>query len=295
MTESIMTAAVILNHNDNENTLRLAADFERFAAVGKTVVVDNSAGEGIESLPGKKTRLLKVPNCGYSAGNNKGLKLIDDEGGAKFVIISNPDIYVEENAINACIEFLNENPEYAIAAPRMCAADGTPHHLAAWHERTFLCDFAYSSGILSRIVGMCRECYPESYLQRPVADVDCVAGSFFVIRRDALRKIGDFDEHTFLYYEEDIIGFLLKRMGYKTALLGNYRYIHMEGSSVKKSMNYLKKYRILQKSRLYFHRKYLKTPLPLYLLLCLATALGTVEKALKTLYLRIKRGLQSGN
>ncbi|HEX2937444.1 MAG TPA: hypothetical protein VHO66_00825, partial [Ruminiclostridium sp.] len=85
------------------------------------------------------------------------------------------------------------------------------------------------------------------------------------------------------------LGFKLKRMGYKTAVLGNYFFIHSEGNSVNKSLNFLKKYMIMQKSRLYFHRRYLKTPIFLYILLCLATALGAVEKSLKTVYYHIKR------
>lgn len=283
------TAAVILNHNDNDNALRLAAAFEQYGSVGKIVVVDNSGDSGIKLLQGKKSELLRVRNNGYSAGNNAGLALIDDAGGAEFVIISNPDVFVCEDAIIACVDFLQHNPNYAVAAPRMHTADGTPHHLTAWRERTFLCDFAYSSGLLSRIVGMRRECYKDSYFSESVADVDCVAGSFFVIRRDVLRRAGNFDEHTFLYYEEDILGYKLKRLGYKSAVLCGFKFMHCEGASVNKSMNYLRKYLAMQKSRLYFHRCYKKTALPKYLALCLATALGVVEKSLKTLYCRIKK------
>lgn len=289
---AVETAAVILNHNDNGNALRLAADFERYSSIDKTVVVDNSGESGITALAGEKSGLLRVRNNGYSAGNNAGLALLDKKygiKGAEFVIISNPDVFVDEEAVDACVGFLRKNPGYAVAAPRMYAADGTPHHLAAWRERTFLCDLAYSSGLLSRIVGMRRECYPESYFGQPVADVDCVAGSFFVIRRDALRKAGDFDTHTFLYYEEDILGFKLKRLGYKSAVLCGYKFVHCEGASVNKSMNYLRKYLAMQKSRLYFHRHYKKTAFPKYAALCLATILGIVEKSIKTLCFRLKK------
>lgn len=288
MTEAVTTAAVVLNHNDNANTLRLLNIFENCDAVDRVVVVDNSGENGLKELCYKKATLLTAPNTGYAAGNNIGLKLIEQEGGSQFIIISNPDVFVEESAIAACVDFLRKHEDYAVAAPRMCSADGTPHHLAAWHERTFLCDLAYSSGILSRTVGMCRECYPESYFEPEVSDVDCVAGSFFVIRSSAFRKAGYFDEYTFLYYEEDILGFKLKRLGLKSAILNGYRFLHCEGASVNRSMNYLRKYLIMQRSRLYFHRKYKKTGLPKYIILCAATVLGTVEKFLKTVYYRIK-------
>lgn len=289
MASSVKTAAVILNYKDKDNALRLACEFETYDFIGLTVIVDNSGKDGIKSVSGSKTKLLHVPNDGYSRGNNEGLAAVDQLYGADFVIISNPDVFVEKDAVKACVDFLVNNKDYAVAAPRMHSADGIPHHLAAWKERTFLCDLAYSSGILSRTVGMYRECYPEKYFDNGVADVDCTAGSFFVVKRDILKRVGDFDENTFLYYEEDILGYKLKRLGFKTALLCNYRFLHCEGNSVNKNLNYLKKYRAMQRSRLYFHREYLETSKPKYFVLLLATGLGTIEKSLKTLYYKIKK------
>lgn len=286
--EDARAAAVILNYKDNENTLRLVRSFEKYDTIDRTVVVDNSVSGGIDSITGVKTTLLKAPNTGYAAGNNAGIKFIEQSGGADFILISNPDVFVDCDAVNACIDFLKHNSQYALAAPRMFTANGKPHRLSAWRERTFLCDFAYSSGLLSRIIGMCRECYPESYFDTEFSDVDCAAGSFFVIRESAFKKAGFFDEHTFLYYEEDILGFKLKRLGYKSAILNKYHFLHCEGASVNRSMNFLRKYLIMQKSRLYFHRRYLKTNLLKYSALCAATALGTVEKTLKTLYYRLR-------
>lgn len=288
------TGAVILNYKDNENTIRLCHDFENYSCIEKIVVVDNSGEVGLSETDFKgaefsKTLLLNVQNNGYSAGNNRGIEKLDELGSFKYIIISNPDIFIEEKAVAACIDFLEKNEDYAIAAPRMHTKDGKPHHLAAWNERTFLCDLAYSSGILSRTVGMYRECYDESFFKKEIATVDCVAGSFFVISRKALKKVGNFDTNTFLYYEEDILGYKLKRLGLKTALLCREKFLHCEGNSVNKSFNYLKRYRTMQKSRLYFHRTYLKTPKHRYFILLLATLLGTLEKSVKTIMAKLKK------
>lgn len=290
MSNAVVTAAVILNYNDNENTLRLSKKFAEFDCIGLTVIVDNSGEMGLKAADIEnieKTVLVNCPNNGYSYGNNVGLKTVDKLGGADFIIISNPDVFVEKDAVEACIDFLKNNKDFAAAAPRMHNAKGIPHHLSVWHERTFKTDLPYCSGILSRTLGMCHECYPESYFNKPVAEVDCVTGSFFAIKRDILKKIGDFDTNTFLYYEEDILGFKLKRLGYKTALLCDKKFLHCEGASVNKTLNYLKKYKAMQKSRLYFHKNYLKTSAPKYFVLCLATGLGTVEKFLKTVYYKV--------
>lgn len=284
MPDKLGTAVIVLNHNDNANALKLACALDTYQCVGLILVADNGGENSLKQLDGKKTRLINVPNNGYAAGNNAAISyVVKNYGMPEIIVISNPDVAVNENAVRACVDFLRENPDYAVAAPRMCTPDGQKHHLSAWKERTLVCDLAYSSGILSRTIGMYRECYGDDHFNGEVSDVDCVAGSFFAVRGEALNSVGLFDEHTFLYYEEDILGFKLKRMGYKTAVLNRYTFTHYEGVSVDRSMNILKKYLNMQKSRLYFHRVYKRTGPAGCFLLCAATCLGVLEKSLKVL------------
>jgi N-acetylglucosaminyl-diphospho-decaprenol L-rhamnosyltransferase len=287
------TGAVILNYRDNAAALRLAAVFRDSGCVSVTAIVDNSETGGLEGseppIDGGSVIFLRCPNDGYARGNNRGLRELDAAHGAfDYFIVSNTDVEVTAEAVKACVDYLDSHPSCAVAAPRMMRPDGTPHHLSAWRERTFLCDLAYSSGILSRTVGMYRETYPAEYFAEEVSSVDCVSGSFFVVRAGPFRQMGYFDEHTFLFYEEDILGFRLKRMGLTEALLNRYSFIHREGVSAGRRVNYLKKYLIMQRSRLYFHRVYLRTGPLRYFVLCLATALGTVENALKTVYYNLR-------
>jgi N-acetylglucosaminyl-diphospho-decaprenol L-rhamnosyltransferase len=200
-----------------------------------------------------------------------------------YFIISNPDIEVDASAVRECVAFLEQHEDYAVAAPHMMRPDGTCHHLAGWRERTFLCDLAYSSGILSRLIGMYRETYPEEHWKAEYSSVDCVTGSFFIIRGRVFSKLGYFDEGTFLFYEEDILGYRLKRLGYKEAVLNTCTFVHEEGVSAGQNVNYIKKYLMMQKSRLYFHQRYKRLNIFKYLILCLATCLGFFENLLKTI------------
>lgn len=293
----IKTAAVILDYNDDRNTLRLCESFCTCADIDFTVVVDNSP---VSSLDGTKkpfvspkAELIKAENKGYAAGNNKGIRFVAEKFGLPdYFIISNPDVDVECGSIHECVRFLENNKQYAAAAPHMLRADGTPHRLTGWRERSFLCDLAYSSGLLSRTVGMCRECYPKEHWQSAFSDVDCLAGSFFVIRGEIFSKLDFFDENTFLYYEEDILGFRLKKLGSKLAVLNNIVFIHREEASVSRSVTKLQKYKAMQRSRIYFQKAYRKIgPLKLTLLY-LATCLGFTEKALKAILSLAKNNIQ---
>jgi len=280
------TAAVILNHNDNEDTLRLASAFNAMLLIDRVAVADNSHTGGLDGSETKisdpKDIFIKVDNNGYASGNNEAVRALEQKFGLPdLIIISNPDVDISLESIQSCIDFLNTHDDYAVVTPRMLRPSGEMHHLTGWRERTMLCDLAYSSGILSRTIGMYRETYPADYWSTPYSVVDCVTGSFFVIRGIVFKEVGFFDEKTFLFYEEDILGFKLKRLGLKEAVLNDCSFIHREGVSAGRNINYLKKYMTMQKSRLYFQRAYKKAPFYKMAALYAATGLGLAESLVK--------------
>jgi len=279
------TAMIILNHNDTDNAVRLVQSIEACSEIDKIVIADNSAKENISilnELKSDKTDVLYIENNGYANGNNTAIEYLNKKYGKfDFFIISNPDIIIDCDSMISCINFLQEHEQYAIAAPFMYGSDGCPHRLAGWRERTFLCDLSCSAGLLTRLLGSTHEVYPAEHWETIYSDADCVAGSFFVIKADIFAQIGYFDKHTFLYYEEDIIGFKLKRAGYKSAILNSCHYTHLEGASINKSARLVKRYWMLQKSRLYFQRQYKRVNIFEYFILILATILGLIQKSIK--------------
>lgn len=277
-------AAIILNHGDNEHTLRLTESL--LGRVDHILIVDNTGPSGLTQADLKSGRisaeLIQVGNNGYARGNNEGIRTVTTRyGEPEYIVISNPDIDLPGGSLEACFSFLDDHPGYAVAAPRMRRADGSYHPLTGWRERSFVCDLSYSSGLLSRLLGMGREIYPEDHWISDYSDVDCVAGSFFVIRSEAFRRAGGFDEGTFLYFEEDILGSRLKELGYREAILNSCSFTHLEEASVRVSLSSLKRYRAMQKSRIYFQKKYRKIGVLRLLLLHLATLEGTGEQLIK--------------
>ena len=68
--------------------------------------------------------------------------------------------------------------------------------------------------------------------------------------------MGYFDENTFLYYEEDILGAKLKKAGYKEVLLNKEKYIHYGNQTLGSLKKIYKKQNELCKSKKYFQRVY---------------------------------------
>jgi N-acetylglucosaminyl-diphospho-decaprenol L-rhamnosyltransferase len=281
------TAMIILNHNDTENAKCLAQSVEKCEAISRIIVADNSIEKNtllLDSIKSGKTDVIYIENNGYASGNNAAIEhLINNYGEFEYIIISNPDIIIDSKSITRCLDFLETHKQYTVVSPQMYSADGKPHHLTGWREKSFLCDLSCSAGILTRLLGNTHEVYPLEHWNTPFSDTDCVAGSFFVINAAIFAQIGYFDKHTFLYYEEDIIGFKLKRLGLKSAVLNSCHYIHFEGTSINKSAKIVKRYWMLQKSRLYFQWHYKKVNVFKYFILLMATVLGLLQKTIKML------------
>ena len=73
-----------------------------------------------------------------------------------------------------------------------------------------------------------------------------------------MKKINYLDENVFLFYEEDILAHKLKELGYEEYSLNSVKFIHYESQTIKKSYHYMKKMRILYKSKMYYQKNYNK-------------------------------------
>ena len=100
--------------------------------------------------------------------------------------------------------------------------------------------------------------YKDDYYKDDLTKVDVVSGCFFMIRKESFEKIGYFDENTFLYYEENIIGKKLKDNNMNTYVDKRVNIIHNLSISVNKSFNSIKKYKILKQSQKYYQKEYNK-------------------------------------
>jgi N-acetylglucosaminyl-diphospho-decaprenol L-rhamnosyltransferase len=285
--------AVILNYNDSDRAMQTLRVFLDCVEVCGSVVVDNSpepslTGDEPEFSSGRAF-FMRVPNEGYAAGNDRGIEAaLSTFGESDFIIIANPDIGITPEAVGQCLEFLRGHTKYACVSPRQKRAEGTFNRISGWRKRTVKGDLAYSSGLLARTLGMFHEAYPDSAWETPYTDVDCIAGSFFVIRSQVFKEIGHFDRGTFLFYEEDIIGVKLARKGYRQAILNTCSYTHFEGVS---GSTTIKKYLAMQKSRIYYHTRYGGCGAGGRTLLYIATAEGFCEQLLKSAlkFFKIKR------
>lgn len=259
------TCIIILNYNDWKTTVNLVENVIKYDKVENIVVVDNcSTDKSFIELCTRYSSIDKVfiikskRNGGYAYGNNYGIKFALKEFMPDLFIIANPDIYFSEKLINKMIKYYCERSDIGVLTCQMNCT--SPINLPiAWKLPVYRDCIMENLIVLRKIIGD-KTRYKKSYFEKAtIKRVDVLPGSFFLISAKVLKLIDYFDEYTFLYYEENILSYKLKKLGYKNYLLLNDQYIHNHSISINKTISSLKnKLYIAGASRRYYCKKYLK-------------------------------------
>ena len=260
-------AIIIVNYNDVDDTIKYVETISNYNVINRIVVVDNlsttiGAFENLKKLENEKVKVIQSEkNGGYDYGNNVGVKYLDSLGEKyDYIIVSNPDISVSEEAINKCLNILENDEKIAVVAPRMFNKENKPIRRSSWKMRTFWLDVVHSTRILELLFYRVLRGgeYLEKDYQNELLEVEAISGAFFIIRNKTLREIDLLDENVFLFYEEDILAKQLAEKGYKTISLNSEKFIHFESQTIGKTFNYYKKMRQLFISKMYYHKTYNK-------------------------------------
>jgi GT2 family glycosyltransferase len=230
-------AAVLVNFNagsELRQALRsIAAELSGRSWEG--VVVDNASTDGSAEIATEfapQVRLVRNDaNVGFARGVNQAVALCT----APFVLIMNPDCRLEPGAIDALASELAQHADCAVVGPRILSPDGTVQGTARGDPDMF-------TGLFGRASTLRRLLPRLAVARRNVRDdevaaggasvaVDWVSGACLLARRDALARVGGFDERFFMYWEDADLCRRLRAAGYRTRYVPAATAVHRVGHS----------------------------------------------------------------
>ena len=141
-------------------------------------------------------------NCGYGAGHNLAFKRDAD---AELLLVLNPDVDIDANAISNGIRHLRTNDLCAMITPIATAADASPLYLVKETPAIYtlaLRGFApelVQTRFRNRLAAYERR---DEGWDTALTDVRFASGCFMLIRRTTFDLVGGFDETFFLYFED---------------------------------------------------------------------------------------------
>lgn len=231
-----MNAMIILNYNDSDNCISLVSAVKNFGCIDRIIVVDNCSTDGSyeKLLPyaDEKTDVVQTDkNGGYSYGNNYGVRIAVDRYYADKLVLSNTDVIVDEETLSASLNAIGKD-NIAYCAPLMqYSYKSEPEPMSKRSKNWF--SMLMNKTITGTLIRKARKpkAHPEG-----LHKIEIMFGALFCITAESFSEVGMFDEHMFLYFEEETLFYKLNKKGYETIADGDHKYIHAHGASINKSI-----------------------------------------------------------
>jgi GT2 family glycosyltransferase len=212
----VTTVAVVLCWNDADRVLGLLAQLAALEpAADHVVVVDNGSTRDetarIRSAFARCETVRLRSNVGFGAAVNAGIERAQASGATE-VWLLNTDIALPRDALACLRRALHDDPRAAMAGAVLTGEHGRVE--------------CVGGGRVSLWTGSC--IHALSLADRR----DYLSAACLLLRVEALRETGPFDESYFFYWEDVELGFRVREHGWTLAVSEDCRVRHDEGSTL---------------------------------------------------------------
>lgn len=167
------------------------------------------------------------PNRGFTGGNNVIIRpILESADPPEYVLLLNADTIVEEHALEALVQFMDNCPEAGIAGSRLLSPEGEIQG-SPFRFPTVLTelDRGLRIGAISKLIS------PWIAPPATACAVDWVAGASMILRKAMLDEIGLLDEGLYTYFDDVDICIRAARAGWTTWYVPESKVTHLEGAS----------------------------------------------------------------
>ena len=226
---------VILSYNVSSLLKKaIASVYSTYKEEGlQIIVVDNASSDDSVQMVKKHfpkvDLVLSKTNTGFAAGNNFARKITKGD----VVLFLNPDTEVKGDAIKKCMEILSSRQELGAITCKVMLPNGKIDYSCHRGLPTVWNTFCYWTG-LSKLFSKSPVFagYTASYLDTNTSHyIECISGTFLMIKRDVLEKINWWDEDYWWNGEDIEFCYRIKKAGYKIWYEPSETIMHYKGSS----------------------------------------------------------------
>ncbi len=199
------------------------------------ILVDNNSADGSSDFflkkykDNKKIKLISNnKNFGFAKAVNQGLKISQGE----FIFLLNSDVLIKPKGVERMLDYMDKNKKVGVLGPKFFYPD-EKLQLSFGRFPGFLNEFCrlfwlYKILPIGTISG--NNFFNKSKFNK-IGQVDWVTGGCMLIRREAIDKIGLFDEKYFLGGEDMDFCCRAKKAGWQVVYYPEARVIHYHGFS----------------------------------------------------------------
>ena len=173
-------------------------------------------------------------NAGFAKANNKGI----ESSNGDVVLLLNPDILVEDDAISKCfLQFTSSN--FVACGVQLLNLDKTPQISGSYFMKgglNHLLPLPVLGKFLKWLGSQMKVEKPSIMEAKGLMEVDWINGAFLMVKKEIIKKAGLLDEDFFLYAEEIEWCSRLKKQG-RLCIYGDLNIIHLQGEAANQAFD----------------------------------------------------------
>ncbi|MBI5343722.1 MAG: glycosyltransferase family 2 protein [Deltaproteobacteria bacterium] len=234
----IRISMIVVSYNTREITkqcLKSIRDNVRGVSF-ETICIDNGSDDGTAEMIKKEfpevVLIESRENLGYAKGNNLGIR----RSAGEYVVLLNSDTVILPGAFEGIVKYMEDHPDAGAASPKLLNPDGSIQYCVrtlpdiktavfqslGWHK------LFPNNRITARY-------YRTNLDYDKVLSVDSIGTTCYVVRREALEKVGLLDEGFFMYNVDLDFNKRIKDAGFNIYYLPGSRVMHYGGVSVNRN------------------------------------------------------------
>lgn len=195
------------------------------------LVADNGSSDDTLELLASDFPQVKVMPMGSNLGFTKPVNHMLRAAVGDFLLVLNPDTYLEEDCFGPQLQFLRTHEDVGISIPKVLNADGTLQRQSRRGEGRMIEALGYHlklNKLFPKHKGL--NGYLMPWLgEDEIGEVKAVSGSCMFISRRCWEAVGDFDEKIFAYQEDSDYCLRARKLGWKVMYVPISRITHFGG------------------------------------------------------------------
>ena len=249
---------VVVDNGSREDERRLLAEVMDtcFPDGGWTLLAEGGSTRGVDTV------LLQLDdNVGYARGNNAGLRVVEDDDEVDRVMVLNNDILFVEDIIPRLIACADALPQCAVMSPVLYKKGMEEIDYNCARRNASVGDIVRTNLLhyFWRMMGKTdMDGQKHRYLLKQkdgmgeIEEIELPSGACMLVGKRLFKEMGYFDPGTFLYYEENILYAVTRRLGRKNYLCTTARCIHLGAATMAKMPASLALVRHMLRSERYY-------------------------------------------
>jgi GT2 family glycosyltransferase len=208
---------------------------------------DDSEAPLKESFPDVNL-IINQKKMGFTYNHNR----VIEKAKGKYILVLNDDTLILNGALKKMVDFMETSPDVGILGCRILNLDGT----LQWScGKSLNHKFEYwKAGMLNSLLSP----FLKDHHFKNTQEVSWVTGACLLVRNEAARAVGVFDENIIIYFEDADWCYRMIKAGWKVVFYPHAKIIHYFGQTRKKYL--ARDILIIYQSRLYFFSKHYSRP-----------------------------------